>query len=196
MKIEWKEEKQRIFLFLDGEHVRTVSSRIVSSRELSGISDVTWDAFERSLSLLEQKGGMRLAYSSLARKSCHSQQIRELLSKHFLSEQVIENIVSFCHEKGYLNDQEWEAARIANLRTRGKSSKDIAFRLRKQGIASSFTRDDQEVLEKLIQKKYPALLQEDIPFKEKAKYIQALLRRGFSLQDIQKFLSDVYTDLE
>jgi regulatory protein len=191
MKIEWKEDKRRILLFRDGEEVRALSPRIVSARDLSGISAQSWEAFVSALSLLEEKGAMRLVLTALARRSYHSQQIRELLTKHFLSDQVIETILSFCQEKGYVNDQEWEEGRISYLRSRGKSARDISFRLRQKGIHASFAQDDQEVLKKLIEKKYPALLREGLPFKEKAKSIQALLRRGFSLEDIQKFLSDV-----
>ena len=195
MKIEWKEEKQAIVLLRDGEEVRKISPRIISSRDLSGISASTWEAFEQSLSLLEEKGGVRLALRSLSRKSYHSQQMREVLRKHFLPEPIIETVISWCLEKGYLDDKLWEEQRIASLRARGKSTKDILFRLSKQGIDSQFSEDETEVLGKLILKKYPALLRKDLPYKEKAKTIQALLRRGFSLQDIQKFLSNIYTHL-
>lgn len=194
MKIEWKEEKglqPKILLLRDGERVRTISPRVISLRDVAAIHVSTWEEFEEALLILEEKGGIRLALSSLSRRSYPSQKLRDLLKKHFLHDVTVDKIITWCMEKGYLDDTSWVEQRISSLRARGKSSQDISYRLRREGIHSSLQDDDTAVLKKLIQKKYPQLLQQDLPYKEKAKAIQSLLRKGFSLQDIQELISDV-----
>jgi SOS response regulatory protein OraA/RecX len=193
MNIEWREEKgvpPRVLLLRDEEEIRRVSLRIVSLQDLTSLSHHSGDDFGRELSLLEEKGAMRLALSTLARKACHSHQIHTLLKKHFVSEEISRKILSLFREKGYLDDDFWTKGRISSLRARGKSSREIAFRLKREGISHSALGNDEDVLARLISKKYPSLLEKNLSQKDQAKIFRALLRRGFSLQNIQKFLSN------
>ena len=191
MKIEWREEKglpRSVILLRDEEIIRKVSLRVVSFQDLTSLPVHSWDVFLSEISLLEEKGAMRLALSTLARKACHSHQIAALFRKHFIQGEISRKILSYLREKGYLDDSSWIEQKLAFLRARGKSSREITFWFKNEGIPSPDLGSDENTLSRLISKKYPQLLEENISQKDQERIVRALLRRGFSFHNVQKFL--------
>lgn len=191
MIVEWKRERgspPRLLLIIDGECVRKIGERILSERDALSLPDSEREVLEQALSSCEEKGGMRLALSLLSKQAYHSSKLREHLKKHFVSSRIIEKIITDLTSKGFLNDEEWTQRRIDTLRSRGKSNREISCTLRVVGETFLEGISDAEALEKIIRKKYSKILHTEVTPEERAKVYRALLRRGFSLQDIHNFL--------
>lgn len=191
MIVEWKREggsPPRLLLIIDGEVVRRVGERILSEREALSLPDFSREAFEQALSSFEEKGGMRIALSLLSKQAYHSSKLKEHLKKHCVASGVIEKIIQDLTLKGFLNDEEWVERRVETLRSRGKSNREISFKLKAVKETPLKLGSDVDALEKIIRKKYSKILHAEVTHKEKVKVYNSLLRRGFSLQDIQNFL--------
>jgi SOS response regulatory protein OraA/RecX len=187
MQEAWKRAPgNKLLLLVGGEEVLRVSLRIVSANEAFSLSELSPEAIDKALIPFEEKGGMRLAISLLSKQACHSNKLREHLKKHYIRPSIIEKIIAECTKNTFLNDAAWVERRVETLRSRGKSSREISFRLKSVQEKASNLGSDAEALEKIIRKKYVKLLHPDLTQKDKAKIFNALLRRGFSLQDVQE----------
>lgn len=159
-------------------NTRKVSQTIV--KDCSAVC--SWNDLQEQ----ERQGGLRYAIASLARQALHSQGLREKLRRHYVPDETIEAIVASCIEHGWINDSAWTASQIAKWERQGKSKAEIRARLYARGVKAPKMQDDQAALEKIIPKKYPALLSS--VREEQNKAIRALLRRGFSFESIQEYI--------
>ncbi len=174
-------------IYIDGECVKIVSHRIVSPKDLAR-SEVGEQYLER-VREMERQGAIRYALRCLSRQSLHSKKLERKLRDHFLDDEVIASVVQYCRNAALLNDDEWISHRTHNWQSQGKSMAEIHARLRKDRVDSREVRgDDMAALERLIPKKYPQLLEANTPSQEQWKALQALQRRGFSLDTVQDFL--------
>lgn len=136
----------------------------------------------------EERKATRYAYWLLARRSMHSFKLARCLKEKGYSDGVREKILQEITQSGLLNDRDYVAHFIAKWQKAGKSYAQILQKAKLQEIPLSEIKqvkiDDSEVLLKLIHKRYPQLLEKKGDFRIKQKAIQALLRRGFSLEQI------------
>ena len=192
MYISFVQEKgfpKRTAIFVDGEQKRKVGACIIPLRELESIQHE--DRFFEQLHDLEVKGAMRYALFCLARQALHSQKLEKSLQRHSVSAEVIATVVESCRKKGFLNDEEWVAQKVKKWQSQGKSVADIQARLRREGIGrGALLIDDKASLERIIARRYPKLLDENTPFKDRIRAFQALQRRGFSPQIVKEFLQN------
>ena len=129
----------------------------------------------------------------LARKSCHSRELRATLLRYGFSEEVIESALKRAQEAGFIDDAAWLQNIIAQLSSRGKSNLEIRAKLSMKGIPQSeyshFLPREAESLSVLIQKKYPCLLEAETTREARLKALAALSRRGFSRTQIAEVLA-------
>jgi SOS response regulatory protein OraA/RecX len=167
-------------LFFGDEYIKTVSASIVRKADLETLDPHTLEECRHLLYETEKKGAIRFSISALARQSLHSEKLIARLQRHFLSEKLICEVINYCREKHWIDDEAWEARRVQTWHTAGRSSREIAARLGKPTVRL----DDREALTMLLQKKhFPHATK-----KERESTIRRLLRRGFSFELIKEFI--------
>jgi regulatory protein len=176
---------KRVQLLADGEPVKKVSCSIVSEADLRSLPEE--GALER-LHALEVKGGIRYAVALLSRRSAHSKALEQALRRHCLELEVIAEIITYCTQQGWLDDGAWIERHAEVWQAKGKSPLAIKAYLRSKGISADLVLDEQSALAALVKRKFPQLLQPNLPYPERARILRTLQRRGFSLSAIQQLL--------
>ena len=176
---------KRAQLLVDGEPVKRVSCSIVSLSDLSSLPEEK--PLER-LRELEVKGGIRYALAFLSRRSAHSKTLEQALRRHFLESGVISEVIAYCKQQGWLDDESWIERHAEVWQAKGKSPLAIQAYLRSKGITADLSLDEQTALAALIKRKFPQLLSSNLSYPERARILRALQRRGFSLSAIQQLL--------
>ena len=119
----------------------------------------------------------------LARRGYFSTELRTKLLRKGYSETVVDQVLRFCVEKGFINDEERCTRVIQSEKAKGRGPRRIAALLRSKGVSCEVEEIDQEnEIQKLLpklQKKY-----------ERQKLIQNLVRRGFDLEPILRQLQN------
>lgn len=177
---------KRAQLLVDGEPVKKVSCSIVSLSDLRSLPEEK--TLER-LRELEVKGGIRYALALLSRRSAHSKALEQALRRHFLESEVIAEVIAYCKQQGWIDDESWIERHAEVWQAKGKSPLAIQAYLRSKGITADLSLDEQGALAALVKRKFPQLLSSDLPYLERARILRALQRRGFSLSAIQHFLT-------
>lgn len=144
----------------------------------------------------EKNFSKALAYACrrLGARSQLSQEMRQALQKRQISPEIIEKVMTFCMEKGYLNDSLYIEQFIRYQISRRQSPKVIVQKLILKGA-------DREVAQEAIEKLLPENSQLDTIlqllesryqkrnlslFEERQKVTAALYRKGFPLPLIQQ----------
>lgn len=177
---------KRAQLFIDDQPVKKVSCSIVSLSDLHSLPEE--GTLER-LHELEVKGGMRYALALLSRRSAHSKVLEQALRRHYLEPEVIAEVIAYCKRQGWLDDESWIERHVEVWQAKGKSPLAIKAYLRSKGVSADLSLDEQGSLAALIKRKFPQLLQPNLPYPERARILKTLQRRGFSLSAIQHFLA-------
>lgn len=98
-----------------------------------------------------------------------------------IPKEAAQKAVVAVQEKGYIDDEALCTRRIEVLKRSGKSSKEIASRLKQDGfVASVPLGSDEEALFLCLHKKYPQWKEMLRDHRLKTKLISGLIRRGFS----------------
>ena len=192
--VEEQGRPRKVKIMVDGEEVKRVSGTIVPLPALQSI--LAKDDFFNALEQLEYKGALRYALFLLARQSLHSKKLAHSLRRHVLSPTCIERVLGYCKDNGWLNDEEWIEQRAKRLQSKGKSRAQVRASFNKDGIqAKDLPFDERAALERVVARKYPQLLEENCPYPQRMKALQALQRRGFSYETIQQFLQNKKTSM-
>lgn len=171
-------------LFFHDESIKVVSRSIVRREDLEAMSPADVPHCLALLEELERRGALRFSVAALARQSLHGEKLASRLRRHFLSPELVSEIVEHCRSKGWIDDSGWIAQRVQKWHAEGRSSYEISARLQRDGLSPSFLPDDREALRSLLRKK-------KFPYKTKKEReltIRKLSRRGFSYEIIKEFL--------
>ena len=129
--------------------------------------------------------GLRL----LSKQAYHSHALQTKVLSVGFSEDACSRALLFLQEKGYLDDEAYCRRKVESLQRAGKSPKEIAYRLKQKGMkAGSFQGDELELLRLCLSKKYPKWKSMLLDAKLRNKLFCALLRRGFSIESVQKIV--------
>jgi len=124
------------------------------------------------------------AFSLLARKSYFSKELSGKLREKGYLEKEISALIKELQKQGWLNDQELANRYVEQQKRKGYGSKVIAYKLReKAGEIAMLSEDSEDTLKAFIERRYL----KDLPEK-RTKVINALLRRGFSYELIDRVL--------
>lgn len=158
---------------------------------------------EEETETIAYRKGMALACRYLSMKSMHSNELGKKLQEQGIAEELIGAILLDCQSKKWLNDQEFCARFVEKLSKQGKSEIEISLKARQRGIPiKEITphlqqNSNSQSLALLINKRYKILYHPEEKGveqrKARDKAIRALLRRGFSMNDIYSVLRD-YTN--
>lgn len=134
----------------------------------------------------------RYAFRLLSKKSYHSQELLSKLTGVGFPTEAGERVILSLQESGYVDDEAYCQRKMDSMARKGKSPKEIAFRLKQKGVKNLPIQGDEEASFRLcLSKKYPTwqdMLSQPLL---RAKLYRALLRRGFSLECVQKNLHSV-----
>ncbi len=187
LKLEDKiNDPQTLVILWDGEAWKKVYKPLFINELRKVPSDLPWEEFLQRFALLEEKIGKRYVVYLLSRRSYLSSDLEEkLLSKGF-SREAARNAVSYCQEKGYLNDDQELARLVAKELRSGKSTKAVYYKLKqKKGMQEAGLQEalrkagpsDEEALEKWLAKHARKIDRSD---KNAMRKLAAkLLRQGF-----------------
>lgn len=183
--------KDRWEIFLDDEKWREVH-RSIFGKNFSlpeTFEDKNWEVFFESLEYKRVRGYVLWRLSS---QNYHSEQLAKLLRERLVSPCLINQIIfEFC-SKGFLDDELWLKNFIKN-RQKNESLKTILAKLYAKGLSKESLdqisqrwkdpKKELEAIEKLLKGRYRS--KDLTQFKEKAKVVGSLLRKGFSYDLIQ-----------
>lgn len=144
---------------------------------------------------LEYKKAKRYAYRRLAAQNVCSNDLIRLLSKKLFSKNIIDKIVKELQDLGYINDQAWLESFVRVQQDRKVGPKVMAQKLKLKGfsrdqiadVLHNQSQNEAPMIQALIQKKYASKNLKE--YKEKNKVIAALVRKGFSLDEILRVIS-------
>lgn len=106
-------------------------------------------------------------------------ELKKKLTERGFPEEEVEATLRFCHDYGYLNDQEVGERRLKSLKRKGYGPRYIAAKMKMQGLkAGAVTSEEQkEAILELLQK--PTWKK-----KKQPNLMAALQRRGFDFEVI------------
>lgn len=135
-------------------------------------------------------------YKKLAQRGYSSHEIRKLLIKELVSQELIDDILLECGNAGFINDdnylecfirsgqiKKWGPEHITQkLMLKGFDREIITLKLKEHDLPENRI----QRIKKLLQTRYKS--RDLTVFKEKQKVIASLARKGFSFEDIQRAL--------
>ncbi len=172
---------------------RPVLASLFYERGLKRGSEITPDAFCELLVQSETKRAKSRAVWLLSKRGYSKYSLRKKLCEKFL-EPAVDSAMDFCEQQGFINDSEYAASLARRLEGAKKSRRQMVLYMQKEGLRkedvenalSSLTDNDCAAVRDLVQRKYKEkLLQEN----GRQKVVAALLRRGFSYEDIKTAIS-------
>jgi len=135
---------------------------------------------------------LKKCWRYLNRKMYTVRELEDRLRRDGFDDRVIEEVVSFLQEKGYLDDAEYIKVYLESHRNRPKGYFAIVDDLRRKGVAASYLaslRDDFYPLEAEIEDAVRLLRLEQERGGDEEKIKRKLSRRGFTWEAIEEALT-------
>jgi len=192
------EEPHRLKIFVDGQLWKTVSTAIFGYQ--INLPDKCTDIIEleRLFSLLEYQQAHHYALKLLSNKSFLTADLRRALKTKQISTETIDRVIGECSRHGYLNDHAWAQGVIRQHLARKDGPQKIARKLLAKGLSydevSQLLEDEcdkqtqQQLIFRMLETRYRNRNLKD--FRERQKVIAALIRKGFSMEDILSVFDD------
>ena len=143
----------------------------------------------------ERQDGIDFALKKLTNRKTENE-IRTLLSSENFGEEIIDEVVNYLSEYGFIDDEAFALLFCRDKRNiNGYGPVKIAYILRQKGIDDTtiahgleeYTSEiEKKMIEAIVEKKY---LRDGILQKEREKIIRFLLSRGFHYNEIKEVLS-------
>lgn len=195
-KVEKNRDKEKTYsIFIDGNFSFNVSQydihkfAIYEGRELN-IEELAW--IKHQARFVHAKS---IALSFIAYKLRTAFEVKRKLGDAGIDYEIIEEVVGYLTENGYLNDQSYAEKFIAEKsKLSSLSDKVLLYKLREKGIPQEVidnvlrgqSHDEKESAKKLIAKRIKGLgLDKKLEIKE------LLYKKGFSFQTINEVLSEL-----
>lgn len=209
MKISYQDKhgfRGVLILCIDDEPWREIHTTIFGRKPSLPQRCVTLTEFAEKFSGIEYQAAKGYAFKRLAMKMMSTSEMRKGLSQRLVSEGVAQRVIDECVRLGFLNEQVWLDAYVRSLIGRKYGPQTILYKLRSKGVPQDIA---DEVLEKLngvdgegnvtriqqlLTTKYRSRNLSE--YKERGKVIAALIRKGFSFDDILKAIREKMKDEE
>lgn len=191
-----KGDIKQIEIFWEGIFWREVPKALFFNDLVKFPPSLSWDQFILQFKALEEKIAKKQAVRLLARRSYFSTDLESKLCLKGFSPMAAKVAVLFCQERGYLDDTKEVARLIAKEQRKGLSKKAVYFKLKRQKIdehliqqgLSQTEYSEKQVLEKWLEKNSQKKISGQDHRKLK-KFINTLMRRGFSREDVIQVLA-------
>lgn len=190
-----KKEGQHYLIYLSDEETLTLKESVFVRHNLYKGKDVDEEDVAAIAFDSARQEGIDLALKKLTNRKTE-QEIRELLIDAKLSEQVIDEVVAYLSEYGFLDDEAYALLFSRDKRNiNGYGPVKIAYALRRKGIddeciargLEEYTTDsEKELIQSIVEKKY---LRGGELNKSWEKIVRFLLSRGFHYDAVKDVLS-------
>lgn len=189
-----KKEGQHYLIYLSDEETLALKESVFVRHNLYKGKDLDEEDVAAIAFDSARQEGIDLALKKLTNRKTE-QEIRELLIDAKLSEQVIDEVVAYLSEYGFLDDEAYALLFSRDKRNiNGYGPVKIAYALRRKGIddeciargLEEYTTDsEKELIQSIVEKKY---LRDGELNKTWEKIVRFLLSRGFHYDPIKDVL--------
>lgn len=172
-------QKNKIYLESKGEF--SIPTDLINQYDLRKREGITLEEYHE----LMEKLILSASYYYLARRDYSKKELSDKLYQRYREKKIIEKIIVFLEEKGYIDDYEFARTYAENSRD---GIKKIEYNLMLKGISSSVIK---ELLQSKDQEEAIIKAWEKLGSKEPEKKIASLMRKGFRYSDIKKAISEI-----
>lgn len=190
-----KKEGPRYLIYLSDEETLALKESVFVRHNLYKGKEVDEEDVAAISFDSARQEGIDLALKKLTNRKTE-QEIRELLIDAKLSEQVIDEVVAYLSEYGFLDDEAYALLFSRDKRNiNGYGPVKIAYALRRKGIDGKYiaraleeytTDSEKELIQSIVEKKY---LRGGELNKSWEKIVRFLLSRGFHYDAVKDVLS-------
>lgn len=192
-------EKARVKVHIDGNDAFLLDKKEVEQFGLAEGMSITQDVYEQILEGTIYPKALQKALSILTYRDRSEQELRTKLSQAEYPDAVIDKVLIYVKNYGYLDEKRYIAAYI-RTRVNRKSKlviknellqKGIPEEIIKEALLEEYGDDPEEDAElKLIQKEIAKKIKdpESLTYDQKQKLIASLYRKGFDIGKIKQFL--------
>ena len=185
--------KSRYRILLDEQFAFVLYKSELSRYKIKLGAEISEEVYQEIRTEIVLKRAKKYALNLLTDMDRTSDQLVKKLEASEYPEDIIEAAIRYVESFGYVDDTRY-ACNFIESRKRNKSKKEIYMLMRQKGIESSvideameqcYGEDDSlEAIQKiLLKKKYS---DEEMDYKEKQKIYAAIMRKGFSYDDIRR----------
>ena len=192
--IRIKKEGGRYVLHLSNNETLSLKESVFVRHNLYKGKEIDVDQIAAIVFDGERQDGIDLAWKKLTNRRTECE-IRTLLSSENFDEEVIDEVVDYLIEYGFIDDGSYALLFCRDKRNiNGYGPIKIAYILRQKSIDDAtiargleeYTADiEREMIESIVEKKY---LRDGVLTKERDKIIRFLLSRGFHYGEIKEVL--------
>ncbi|MGE5629810.1 MAG: regulatory protein RecX [Caulobacteraceae bacterium] len=195
---EQKKNKKRCSIFVDGEYYGSVDKDILQEVNFSEGMNIPDDEFNQKMEIIQYKSALKTALSMLVRSSRTENEIGKKLTEMDFPEAVIEKVLCYLKEIGYINDESYAESLIRYTKdTAGCSRRNLFYKLSQKGI------DNEIILQKLDESgidEYASALKaaekkaasiKGSRREKRAKLYNFLFRKGFGMDVCSKVISEL-----
>lgn len=193
--IRIKKEGGRYVLHLSNNDALSLKESVFVRHNLYKGKEIDRDQIAAIVFDGERQDGIDLALKKLTNRKTENE-IRTLLSSENFDEEIIDEVLDYLIEYGFVDDEAYALLFCRDKRNiNGYGPVKIAYILRQKGIDDStiahgleeYTADmEQSMIASIVEKKY---LRDGILIKERNKIIRFLLSRGFHYSEIKEVLN-------
>lgn len=195
-KVQKNKDKQKTYsIFIDGDFNFDVSQydihrlAIYEGRELN-IEELAWIKHQARFAYAKN-----IAVNFIAYKLRTVNEVKRKLSDAYIEYEIIEEIIVYLTENGYLNDESYAEKFVAEkCKLSSLSDKVLLYKMREKGIS-------QEIIEKVLienshhekdaAKKLIAKRIKGVGLEKKLEIKELLYKKGFSVQTINEILHEL-----
>ncbi len=193
--IKIKKEGGRYVLHLSNDETLSLKESVFVRHNLYKGKEIDEDQIAAIVFDGERQDGIDFALKKLTNRKTENE-IRTLLSSENFGEEIIDEVVNYLSEYGFIDDEAFALLFCRDKRNiNGYGPVKIAYILRQKGIDDAtithgleeYTAEiEQAKIASIVEKKY---LRDGILQKEREKIIRFLLSRGFHYNEIKEVLS-------
>ncbi len=193
--IKIKKEGGRYVLHLSNDETLSLKESVFVRHNLYKGKEIDEDQIAAIVFDGERQDGIDFALKKLTNRKTENE-IRTLLSSENFGEEIIDEVVNYLIEYGFVDDESYALLFCRDKRNiNGYGPVKIAYILRQKGIDDAtithgleeYTAEiEQAKIASIVEKKY---LRDGILQKEREKIIRFLLSRGFHYNEIKEVLS-------
>lgn len=193
--IKIKQEGGRYVLHLSNDETLSLKESVFVRHNLYKGKEIDEDQIAAIVFDGERQDGIDFALKKLTNRKTENE-IRTLLSSENFGEEIIDEVVNYLSEYGFIDDEAFALLFCRDKRNiNGYGPVKIAYILRQKGIDDAtithgleeYTAEiEQAKIASIVEKKY---LRDGILQKEREKIIRFLLSRGFHYNEIKEVLS-------
>lgn len=192
--IRIKKESGRYVLHLSNNETLSLKESVFVRHNLYKGKEIDEDQIAAIVFDGERQDGIDLALKKLTNRKTENE-IRTLLSSENFDEEIIDEVLDYLIEYGFVDDEAYALLFCRDKRNiNGYGPVKIAYILRQKGIDDAiiahgleeYTSEiEKEMIASIVEKKY---LRDGILVKEREKIIRFLLSRGFHYGEIKEVL--------